>query len=124
MFDAAFASIAADISAAFDGPFHASVARWPGTPVYDNGGSIVTPGTPIAIPCLCQVDSIADAMRADAGFIQGDVRLLVLTASLAGTLDTAATVEVQAGPGSGTYSVQSVVSDPLGVSWDCRGRRV
>ena len=124
MFADAFATIAGQISTAFDGPYHDSIARWPGAPVYDDGGSIVSPGTPIALTCQCQVDSATEAMRAEVGYVGTDVRLLVLTSTLAGALDTEATVEVLGGPGAGRYSVQSVARDPLGVSWDCRGRRV
>lgn len=124
MFSEAFGGLAAAFSGAFGGPYHAAVARWPGTPVYDDGGSIATPGTPIAKPCLCQVDVVTDAMRADAGFVQGDVRLLVLASSLDGALDTDATVQVTAGPQPGAYSVQAVATDPVLVAWDCRGRSV
>lgn len=123
MFADTFATIAGQISAAFDGPYHDAVARWPGVPIYDDGGSIVSPGTPIALDCQVQVDAATEAMRAEVGYVGTDVRLLVLTSTLAGTLDTAATVEVLGGPGAGRYSVQSVGRDPLGVSWDCRGRR-
>lgn len=120
----AFASIAGQISAAFDGPYHDAIARWPGEPVYDDGGSIIAPGVPVEKPCQVQVDSATEAMRAEIGYVGTDVRLLVLTATLAGVLDTAATVEVLGGPGAGRYSVQSAARDPLGVCWDCRGRRV
>ena len=124
MFADAFAGIAAGFSQAFDGPFHPAVARWSGTPVYDDGGSIIVPGVPIARDCLCQVDVVTDAMRGDVGFVAGDVRLLVLAASLEGALDTDATVQVSAGPGQGVYSIQAVARDPVGVAWDARGRRV
>ncbi len=123
MFAEAFAGIATQISASFGGPYHDSIAHWPGVPVIDDGGSIVAPGTPIALPCQAQVDTVTEAMRAEVGFTDRDVRLLVLTSTLAGELDTAATVEVEAGPGAGRYALQSVVRDPLGVTWDCRGRR-
>lgn len=119
MFAEAFASLAT----AFGAPFHAGKARWLGSPVYDDGGSIVSPGTPIVKDCTVQVDAVTEAMRAQEGYKDLDVRLLVLTASLAGDLDTRATVEVLTGPHAGRYSVQSVGRDPVGVAWDCRGRR-
>lgn len=122
MFADAFGGIAAALSTAMGGPYHAAVARWPGVPVYDDGGSILTPGTPIERPCLCQVDVVTDAMRGDVGFVQGDVRLLVLASSLDGALDTDATVEVTAGPHVGVYSVQAMATDPVVIAWDARGR--
>jgi hypothetical protein len=118
----AFANIAIGISQAFDGPYHDSVARWPGVPVLDDGGSIVEPGSPIGLPCMCQVDAVTEGMRVEEGFAEKDVALLVLVATLAVPLDTDATVEVTAGPGAGSYSVQSVGLDAMGSHWICRGR--
>jgi len=118
----AFAGIAVAFSTAGLGPYFASVAHWPGVPVTDDGGSITTPGTPIELPCMAQVDSATQSMRAEAGYVGTDVALLVLCATLDGALDTNATVEVTAGPNAGSYSVQSVSKDPMGSHWLCRGR--
>jgi hypothetical protein len=118
-----FAEAFAGLATAFGAPFHAGKARWPGVPVYDDGGSIVSPGSPIVKDCTVQVDAATEAMRAAEGYKDTDVRLLVLAASLDGSLDTQATVEVLTGPHAGRYSVQSVERDPAGVAWDCRGRR-
>lgn len=123
MIPAAFARIAVAFSDAGLGPYQPATATWPGIPVVDDGGSILSPGTPFAMPCRCQVDSATDAMRADAGFVERDVRLLVLTDGLARPIDTDATIAVHAGPSAGTYSVQTAQLDPMGVYWDCRGRR-
>jgi len=119
----AFSGIALSMSRAFGGPYHDAVARWPGMPV-TVGGSIVTPGVPVEKPCSCQVDSVTEAMRSEAGYADKDVALLVLCATLDGELDTDATVEVTAGPNAGTYSVQSVSRDPMASHWLCRGRAV
>lgn len=110
-------------SQAMGAPYHAAVARWPGTPVVDDGGSIVTPGTPVAKDCRVQVDVATEAMRSAEGFKDTDVRLLVLAASLDGLLDTQAQIEVTEGPNAGVYSLQSASTDPAGIAWDCRGRR-
>ena len=118
----AFAGVAVAFSAAGLGPYHASVAHWPGVPVLDDGGSITTPGTPIAKECMVQVDVATQAMRSEVGFVDTDVALLVLVTTLDGALDTDATVEVQSGPNAGTYSVQSVSKDSMGSHWICRGR--
>ena len=119
----AFAGIAVAFSQAGLGPYFDSFANWPGEPVRDDGGSIVTPGTPIAKPCQCQVDSVTESMRAEAGYRDKDVSLLVLCATLDADLDTDATVEVTAGPNAGVWSVQSVGKDSMGTHWLCRGRR-
>lgn len=118
----AFAGIAVAFSAAGLGPYHSSVARWPGVPVYDDGGSILTPGTPIAKACMCQVDAATEKMRAEVGYVDKDVALLVLVATIDRELDTDATVEVTAGPNAGSYSVQSASKDSMGSHWLCRGR--
>jgi hypothetical protein len=116
------ASFAQSFTAAGLGAFHDAIARWPGTPVM-SGGSIVTPGTPIEKPCSVQIDAATAAMRAADGFIDGDVRMLVLSASLEGALDNEATIEVLAGPNAGSWMVASVARDPMGVCWEARGRR-
>jgi len=120
---AAFARIATAFSAAGLGPYQPSVASWPGVPVEDDGGSIVSPGTPMEIDVMAQVDSVTDAMRTEAGFVDRDVRLLILADGLTRPIDTAATVSVSAGASAGVYSVQTAQLDPMGVYWDCRGRR-
>ena len=49
-----------------------------GTPTYDDGGSIVTPGQSIQYLCKVQVDSASQAMLEADGFTDTDVRLIVL----------------------------------------------
>lgn len=119
----AFARIATAFSAVGLGPYAPAVARWPGVPV-TVGGSIVSPGTPIAKTCMCQVDAVTQAMRGEEGFTDKDVALLVLVTTLDAALDTDATIEVQSGPNAGTYSVQSVGKDSMGTHHLCRGRAV
>jgi hypothetical protein len=121
MFTDAFAGIAAQISQAFGGPYHAARVITSTPPEYDEGGSIVTPGQVVERACLCQVDAVTEAMRTE-GFTQGDVRLLIIR--LAGDLDTDARVSVDAGPHEGVYSIQAVSRDPLAVYRECRGRAV
>lgn len=120
MFGDAFAGVAAAVSAACGGPYHAARVVTVSAPVMV-GGSIVTPGVATERACMCQVDVATEAMRQAEGFTQGDVRLLIV--SLAGGLDTDAMVEVDAGPGAGTYSVQAVSRDAMGAYWEARGRR-
>jgi hypothetical protein len=120
---AAFARIATAFSAAGLGPYQPSVASWPGVPVEDDGGSIITPGTPVEKTCYCQVDQVTEDMRAEAGYRDKDVALLILCDTLDGELDTDATINVTKGPNAGLWSVQSVSKDSMGTHWLCRGRQ-
>jgi hypothetical protein len=128
MFDAAFASLATAFSNMAGGPFVDASASWPGTPTYDNGGSIVTPGTPASYACKAQFDAPTQQMREAEGFLQTDVRILVLAASLhtslAPALDTSATITVTSGPNAGSWALLTCQRDPAGVGYECRGRKL
>lgn len=124
MFDAAFASIAGSFSQMAGGPFVDAVAKWPGTPTYDSGGSIVLPGAPTSYACRAQFDAPTQQMRAAEGFLQTDVRILVLATSISRVLDTAATITVASGPNAGTWAILTCQRDPAGVGFECRGRKV
>jgi hypothetical protein len=65
-------------------------------------------------------DSVTTEMRADAGFVQGDIRILLLGLD---QVDTSAEVEILAGPHAGTWSIESATRDAAGIGWDCRGRK-
>lgn len=69
----ALADIALGFSTVLGGPYHDAVAKWTGTPVTDDGGSIVTPGEPVAKSCSVQVDSATEAMRLQDGFREKDI---------------------------------------------------
>lgn len=122
MFDQIFANLATGFSEAFGGPFIDATASWPGTPVYDDGGSIVTPGTPVDLPCKVQFDTATTAMRQTEGFQQTDVRILVLGASITAPISTEASIVVAEGPRAGTWSLLSVERDPAGIGYECQGR--
>jgi hypothetical protein len=124
MFDQLFAGLATGFSEAFGGPFIAATANWPGTPLKDAGGSIATPGTPVNLPCRVQFDRTTEAMRRAEGFLETDVRILVLAASLSADLDTAATIVVTDGDWTGSWTLLSCELDPARVGYECRGRRV
>jgi len=118
--DAAFRQIAGAVSSAVGGPFHAAKLLYPGTPVYDDGGDIITPGVPSEVDCRVQVDVATEAMRQAEGFMVEDVRLIILDPA---TLDRTPKVSLTAGPFAGkVYSLMSVQRDPLAFGWDCRGR--
>ena len=124
MLDRTFANLAAGFSEQFGAPFHKATAVWPGTPAYDDGGSIATPGTPVSKACKVQVSAPTEAMRRDAGFVATDMRLLVLAASLDGVLDAGARIVIPAGIHAGSWELHSVTRDAAGIGWSCRGRRV
>lgn len=128
MFDAAFANLATAFSNMAGGPFVAATATWPGVPTLDSGGSIVTPGAAASYACRAQFDAPTQQMREAEGFLQTDVRVLVLGASLHASLspalDTAATISVTSGPNAGSWALLSCQRDPAGVGYECRGRRI
>lgn len=119
----AFASIALAVSAQMGGPFASARILDPGTPVMDDGGSIVEPGTPVSRTCSVQIDVATDSMRADAGFVQGDARFMILAGTLSGSVGTDARVEVLDGTHAGLWMVSSLERDPAGIGWVGRGRR-
>ncbi len=114
-FDTTFAAMASAFSAQFGAPYADAVARWPGTPTLDDGGSVTTPGTAVEVECKAQIDAATQAMRASEGFKETDVRLLILGPA---SLDTAAVIVT----GGLTYALLSVSRDPAGIGWECRGR--
>jgi hypothetical protein len=120
----AFAGIAAGFAGTIGAPYFDATARWPGVPVKDTGGSITAPGTPVAKPCQAQVSEPTEAMRTELGFVQTDMRLHVLAATLDGVLATQTEVAVLAGPHTGTWVLQSVTRDAAGIGYTCRGRKV
>lgn len=120
MLDDAFREIAGLVSEAVGGPYAAGKLVYAGTPVKDDGGDIITPGTPSEVDCRVQVDRATEAMRQEEGFLERDVRLLVLGPDF---LTTDPDVAVTDGPFAGqSYSLQTVGRDPLGFGWECRAR--
>ncbi len=92
------------------------------TSVYDAHGELTTSET--IRDCKAQVDVMTEAMRAQEGAADGDRRILVLSTSLAGDLDSDSEVEVLEGPYAGArYLVSNIDRDPCGSYWNCRGRR-
>lgn len=120
---AAFADIALGFSSVMGGPYHAARIVNAGEPIFDSGGSIVTPGTPTQRTCMAQVDTAGERMRAQDGFAEGDMSILVLASTLAGAISTDDRVEVLAGPHTGTYSIESVARDSVGIGFELRGRK-
>lgn len=120
---AAFADIGLGFSAAFGGPYHPARTIEQVDPVHDDGGSIITPGGVAHRDCQVQVDVATDAMRAAPGFVEKDVRFIILSATLEGALDTDARVEVLSGPFAGVWSIEAIERDPVAAGWVGRARR-
>ena len=121
MFDAAFALIAAGFAERFGAPFVDAVAWWPGTPVKDAGGSIISPGTPVEVGCKAQFDAPTIAMRQAEGFTEQDARILVL--DFDGALDAEAEIRVSTGDNAGQWRLLTVTRDPAGVGYEFLARR-
>ncbi len=119
MLDQVFANLASGFSDTFGAPFKGATAKWPGTRTLDGGGSIVTPAVPQTLACKAQVSAPTQAMRQAEGFVETDVRLLILAAGLARAIDTTARVTV----GGTTYRLLSVVRDSAGIGYSCAARQ-
>lgn len=119
--DQAFAEIAGLVSVAVGGPYADAKLLYPGTPIYDDGGAIITPGVPYEVDCKAQVDVVTEEMRADAGYLAKDVRLLILAD---GEPDTTPDIRIETGKFAGnTYNLHSADRDTLGFGWQCRARK-
>ena len=123
MLDAAFADIGVAFSQAFGGPFHPARTIEQTDPVYDDGGTIIEPGGVEHRECSVQIDVATQAMRQAEGFVDTDVRFIVLAATLEGTLGTEARIEITEGPFAGVWSVSSLERDPVAAGWVGTGRK-
>jgi hypothetical protein len=75
---ATFSNIAVSISQQFGGPYHPGKVIDQIDAIYDDGGSISTPGTVSLRDCMVQVDIATEAMRQSEGYAEGDARFLIL----------------------------------------------
>jgi len=123
MLDQAFADIGLAFSQLLGGPYHSAQTIEQTDPVYDDGGSIITPGGVAHRSCSVQIDVATQAMREAEGYVDTDVRFIVLAATLSGELGTEARVEVLDGPFAGTWSVSSLERDPVAAGWVGTGRK-
>jgi hypothetical protein len=65
-----------------------------------------------------QIDQATQAMRAAEGYVDGDVRILMLAHSVA-----APDTDCEVAAGGARYMVQSVATDPAGSYYELRARR-
>lgn len=120
---AKFASAAQSVSAMYGGPYYDALILDKGEAVFDDGGSIITPGTPTTRTCQAQVDTVTQDMRREEGFADGDVRILVLADTLAGGISLDNSIEVLGGAHAGAWQIQTISRDPFGIYYELRGRR-
>lgn len=120
---AAFGEIGMAFSSVLGGPYHAARTIEQVAPVYDDGGSIVTPGGVAHRGCQVQIDTANQRMREAEGYVDTDVALIVLAATLDGGLNTEARIEVLDGPHAGVWSVELIERDTAAAGWVGRGRR-
>ncbi|MFK4871663.1 hypothetical protein [Novosphingobium sp. ZW T3_23] len=123
MIDQAFADIGLAFSQVLGGPYHPARTIEQTDPVYDDGGSIITPGGVTHRACSVQIDVATQAMREAEGYVDTDVRFIVLAATLTGSLGTEARIEITEGPFAGIWSVSSLERDPVAAGWVGTGRK-
>lgn len=122
----AFLGVAQMAAAAFGAPFYVGRIIAPGTAIFDEGGSIITPAEPTDRACMVQIDTVDERNRPE-GWGDRDYRFLLLSASFAGTVDSDASIEVTdaTAPSDfrGVWSVSSLQRDPAAIGYVGRGRR-
>jgi hypothetical protein len=124
MFAEVFADLAVAFSGAFEGPFYDAIVKYEGAPIYDLGGSITGRTGASERVCQAQVDLTTETMRRSESYQDGDMRIYILTSTLAGSLNTDMTISVLGGPHTGDWMIASVGTDPVGIGWECLGRRL
>jgi len=65
-----------------------------------------------------QIDAATQAMRSAEGFVEGDVRILMLAHGV-----TSPDTDCEVAAGGTRYLVETVATDPAGTYYEMRGRR-
>lgn len=124
----AFLSIANKVSAAMGAPFWNGVIIVPGTGGgYDEDGNYAPPSAPSRHACRVQVDGADQYMKANEGFADNEVVMIILAASLDIALNTDAVLEITdvKAPAmfQGRWLVASLTLDPAGIGYGGKGKR-
>jgi len=110
------------IAAAFAGVFSAvyldGTLYRPSSSADDGKGGGMASGFDSGIPVKVQIDAASQAMRSADGYVEGDVRILMLAHGVA-TPDT----DCEIGAGGARYMIASVATDPAGSYYELRGRK-
>lgn len=69
-------------------------------------------------PVKVQIDAATFAMQQADGFVEGDVRILMLAHGI-----TAPDTDCELGAGGSRWQIESVATDPAGTYYELRGRR-
>ena len=95
-------------------------------PIYDPVNGDIIGYDPGEAPCRAQADSVDWTMR--EGYIDGDIRILILSLGLPGPVTADHTIVIQADrfalPGGGwkRWLISQPSMDAAGSHWVCRGR--
>lgn len=119
-----FAGIAKGFSGATGSPYGPAVAKWQGVPTYDAGGSITSPGVSVSTDVQVQFDAATQSMRGAEGFLETDVRAIILNDGIDRPIDTDAAIIVANGHWAGEWQLLSASLDPAGFGYECRARKV
>jgi hypothetical protein len=89
----------------------------------DDGTGTITHGEPTPYGCDVQIEAATLTMRGAEDFVATDVRVLILTATVAVTPPIGAVLAVTSGRHAGErYRLLSRDVDPGSAAWDMRGR--
>ncbi|MET0439125.1 MAG: hypothetical protein ABW043_16695 [Devosia sp.] len=119
---AAFAGIARGVSAAFGGPFMPGTLERV-TKTWVAGGSTVDSTEYLDVSV--QIDAVTERLRSSPVFTDAEVRLLVLRdgLDLAPTSDDFFTANTGPYAGVRWKLTPAIGSDPMGIGYECAGRR-
>lgn len=107
--------VAAIFAQAFSGFYLDATLHRAGEITYTNG--VITGNGSTDIPAKAQIDAATYAMVNSDGYVDGDMRILILNPGVPVTTDDEITV-------AGTrWKIQSVTQDPAIAYYECRGRR-
>lgn len=125
---AAFLSIANKVSAVMGAPFWDGAIIVQATQGSLGDDGVYVPGSdPVSHPCRVQIDGADQYMKANAGFADNEVVMIILAASLDIALDTDAVLEIAdvKAPSMfrGKWLVSSLTLDPAGIGYGGKGRR-
>jgi len=110
--------IEAIFGAAFGGLYLPATLNYAGTPIEDSEGNVTGHTGPGSWSCRAQVDDATWSMRQADGYVDGDQRIIVLSAGLATAINTDMTITVS----GKTWMIESVQRDAANSHWVLRGR--
>lgn len=111
--------IAAAFAAVFSGIYLDGQLYRPSPFADDGKGGGSGPGFAQPEAVKVQIDQATQAMRLSDGFVDGDVRILVLAHGVA-----MITTDAEISAGGKRYMIGSVATDPAGSYYELRGRRM